>query len=380
MDLRLRTLLLPAILSFAAGHGHLTDVAQTLDGGLLRSWFSIRGPRSGAKDVTVVRMDRRSFKRLGIASGQSLSFKQFAAAIDKINAAKPKLIVLDVLFSQAAREPEDNADLCGAISRSPTVIASGVVSYIDTNPAGEQSLSWDHHVPVPEFAASAKQVVPLMVSRESDGSVTRISLARENDPMPLPQIPLLGPLRQFVKADIGQPGYHDLINYYGPPYFAPDVPVYKLLSPEENVPEEYFRGKVVLMGSVDIANTNPDGHDDSFSTPMSSAPMFGVEIHASIVQNLLDGGWIRRASRTAEGMVLGLVALAIGLAFVHLGLFRSFCVYLGVTALWAIGSYSAFAYGHFFIPGTLLFGVLLPLGLLVSAIHTWAKCHALAGQ
>jgi CHASE2 domain-containing sensor protein len=378
MDLRFRTLILPTLLGFAAAHGHLTDAAKTLDGGLLRNWFSLRGPRSVAKDVSVVRMDRRSFQRLGIPSGYGLSFKQFATAIDKINAAQPKLIVLDVFFSHAAKDSDENAAFSESLSRAPTVIASGMSSYVDTDPAGEQSLSWERHAPASVFAKSAKQVVPLMVSRDLHGAVSRISLAREEEPTPLPQIPLLQPLRDFVKKDIQPPGYHDLINYYGPPYFATDVPVYKLLSPDENVPEEYFRGKVVLMGSVDIANTNPDGHDDSFMTPVSSSPMYGVEIHAAITQNLLDGSWIRRASPTTEAKVLAVLGLAFGLAFVHLGLFRAFFVYLGAAGLWGVGSYAAFAYGYYFVPGTFLFCVLLPLGLLVTAIQSWVKWHKVA--
>lgn len=95
-----------------------------------------------------------------------------------------------------------------------------------------------------------------------------------------------------------------MINYYGPPGTFPRVSLADLL--EGEVPSGYFAGKLVLVGL-----TAP-GILDAVSTPVSQTRirMSGVEVHANILNNLLDQSAIREASslpRAAAVLVLSLL-------------------------------------------------------------------------
>lgn len=82
------------------------------------------------------------------------------------------------------------------------------------------------------------------------------------------------------------------------------IPIYKVLDGEVNPAQ--FAGSIVLIGPYAI------GFEDKYYTPASKKlEMFGVEIHANIIQSLLDGGIYSRASRPVALLlilVLGLLA------------------------------------------------------------------------
>lgn len=64
-------------------------------------------------------------------------------------------------------------------------------------------------------------------------------------------------------------------------YSYEHFPINKVLNGE--IPPEYFKNKIVLLG------TYSNGHEDSYLTTINhNIPMHGIEIHANILQNLLD--------------------------------------------------------------------------------------------
>ena len=71
------------------------------------------------------------------------------------------------------------------------------------------------------------------------------------------------------------------------------------------IPPDYFSGSVVLVGPY------ATGLQDEYLTPMSNTiPMFGVEIHANIIQSLLDGEYYERASMPVGMLVVALMFAA----------------------------------------------------------------------
>ena len=101
------------------------------------------------------------------------------------------------------------------------------------------------------------------------------------------------------------------------------ISIDKVLSGEVN--PAYFAGSVVLIGPYAI------GMDDSYYTPASkNTAMYGVAIHANIIQSLLDGNIYTRASQP-----VGIVIILI------LGLLAYF-IMERVRAKWAILIMAAF--------------------------------------
>ncbi len=99
--------------------------------------------------------------------------------------------------------------------------------------------------------------------------------------------------RDFVRPGLPAPGRWDLINYYGPPATLPSISLARLLDDGEEVPSEYFRDRVVFIGSQAVPELARGGSGEGLVPyPSLCEWMFGVEIHSTIAANLLDGTWL----------------------------------------------------------------------------------------
>jgi CHASE2 domain-containing sensor protein len=366
MTQRLRILLLSAFAALATLILLLPPVGPAIDLFALRALFSLRGPREFPKNVVLVRVDTRSAVQLGLP-GEQLRFADYAAALEKINSAHPRLVVFDMLFSTLSRDANANARLEKALSDSPSVIGSGFQTYVDTDLAGDQHYSLIRENPAAEFARSAKAVVPMLVGFENRVAST-ISLGDESYFMPVALQPHLDVLRRFVDPQVAAPGTNDLINFYGGPYSVPDVPIYELLKEGEQVSPEFFADKVVFVGAVDLPNSNPSGHDDSFITSESASPMWGVEVQATIVANLLDGSWLRRLSPNAERRVTVLAVYFFALVALSCTFQRTVQIAACAIAAWLIAAYLSFIYGLFFLPGAAAACLVFPALLMLKGV------------
>ncbi|MFA9422316.1 MAG: CHASE2 domain-containing protein, partial [Sedimentibacter sp.] len=72
------------------------------------------------------------------------------------------------------------------------------------------------------------------------------------------------------------------INFYGKPFDMECISYSSVLNGE--IPVEYFKNKIVLVGAYSL------GINDYYLTSIErQVPMYGIEIHANIIQNFLDG-------------------------------------------------------------------------------------------
>ena len=79
------------------------------------------------------------------------------------------------------------------------------------------------------------------------------------------------------------PWHRTYIKYADEPFAHEQIPYHMVMTGE--VPAEYFRDKIVLVGPYTVGIA-----DDYYFTPLApQVPMFGMEIHANIIQQLLTG-------------------------------------------------------------------------------------------
>jgi adenylate cyclase len=102
-----------------------------------------------------------------------------------------------------------------------------------------------------------------------------------------------------------------LIDYLGPPRTFPHVSIGDVLAGA--VPAETFRDKIVLVGAA------ATGIYDTRTTPFSTVHP-GVEIHASVIDNLVSGRFISRPTWSELYDVLAIVVLGALAAFGAAGL------------------------------------------------------------
>src|SRR5262249_53652436 len=109
------------------------------------------------------------------------------------------------------------------------------------------------------------------------------------------------------------------VNYYGPRDTFPSINFAQALDPE-GLPTGYFKDKIVLIGGRSTAGSLAVGRDE-FATPYStSSHQFspGLEIHATILLNLLRGEWLTRMPLNRETVFIIFIGFVAG----GLGFFR----------------------------------------------------------
>ncbi len=108
---------------------------------------------------------------------------------------------------------------------------------------------------------------------------------------------------KFIPTD---PQGHLLINYCGPPKTFPHYSVAEIL--RNNFAPGAFKDKVILVGATAV------GIYDMRNTPVS--PVFpGVEIHATVIDNILEGRFLKKPGWARIYDLLAIILLASGAGF-----------------------------------------------------------------
>lgn len=265
-----------------------------------------------------------------------------ADLIEKINEGEPGVIGFDVLFAEPSREEKEDKELAGAISEGGNVVLPNYGVFEGT--ARDEDITPEEVIsPVPKLKEDA-YVGHINTFPDDDGIVRRALIGfdtgdigidntekaeqgerevwsfawkiyekylenidieeekiRVDDPSEIPK----DRWRRFFIDYAGPPGAFEMISYN------------RVL--EGEIPPEYFEDKIVLVGPYTV------GIDDYYFTPMArNSPMFGVEVHANILQQMLREDYKEEVSFLVE---LGLLALvgAIGyVAFTKLSPFKAF--------------------------------------------------------
>src|SRR5438445_9176208 len=106
------------ILIVSASAGMLVDWNAAGIGRYARDWMMrARGPLPVPEDIAIVAIDEPSMARFG---GFPWSRQVFSRTLDALSAAKPKVIALDVLFTDPKAQEDDEA-LARAIGRAGNV-------------------------------------------------------------------------------------------------------------------------------------------------------------------------------------------------------------------------------------------------------------------
>ncbi|HQI15406.1 MAG TPA: adenylate/guanylate cyclase domain-containing protein, partial [Bacillota bacterium] len=147
------------------------------------------------------------------------------------------------------------------------------------------------------------------------------------------------------------------INYAGFPGDFEHVSYSQAISGE--IPPEYFEGRIVLVGSYTV------GIGDFYFTPMApEVPMYGMEIHANIIQNLIHGSYLKRAPYSASLLAIIVFGLAAAIGFNRLSPWRGVILLAVLAAGYLTAARLLFDKGYLI---SLLYPLLLlALGYLIA--------------
>jgi adenylate cyclase len=322
---------------------------QALEGAALDWRFRLRGPESPGPDVAIVAIDDRTLAELG---RWPFSRTQLAAAVDAVAADGARAIAFDLLLVGPEESGTGAADtaLAQAIERAgnvvipfafvfdpvaanvtdlPPAIAAAAIRLVVAPPgraAGLQTHPAGILAPLPSFLAAGRPA-HVTVFLEDDGSVRFAHPAIQFGDGTYPSLPLeaarlfLGLDRDDVAVERGAGitlGERTLptgssmalaIDFAGPGGTYPRSSLADIAGGA--FAPGTFRDKVVLIGPTAV------GLGDGFVTPFDPK-LPGVEVFATVVDDILSRGFLERSPRADVLDVLaialaGVLAAALGL-------------------------------------------------------------------
>ncbi len=373
-----------------------TPLVRALEERFLDLRFSLQPARPPSDEIVLVLIDDASIRDVG---RWPWSRRQIAEVIERAAGAGPRTIGIDLLFAEpeggASPAPGDRA-LASAIAGAGNVVlpfsfefgrAAGAAPVPDYVAAAAYRLvlSDGAEARVPEASALLAPIAPIGEAAAGlghanigldPGGAARFeypALAYAGDLYPSFALELarhylgLAPEQMAVELGRGvQLGQRFLptdeamrlvVNYRRPGHFR-TVPVAALLAGEE--PDAALAGRMVLIGGA------ATGVGGIFASPFTPA-LWGVERHATVIDNILGGDLIRRR----HGYVafdLGLLAaggLVIGLAAAHAGVLAATATFALVATAWAALAVLAFLRAGVWLD---LLLPLLGLGLIFAAV------------
>jgi len=403
-----------AIVVAAASAGILVDWQAPGIGRYTRDWLMrARGPLPVPEDIAVVAIDEPSMARFGRFPW---SRQVIARTIDALAAAHPKVIALDVLFTDPTTQ-EDDDNLARSIGHAGNVV---VAAQLTDSPVHGGPSRWLPPLPAIERAAAA--VGHVNAQTELDGTVRQVAIRLADDngrsyrAMPVEAVRIADGTPEegitdeqnallvgarTIRLDTAPPaiaiipsastrvlhGGRVTIDYIGPAgSFGPVT--YSLSDVVAGrVPAEKLRGKFVLIGataaSLGDRVASPFVRYTDARADQHGALMPGVEVLANAIHVILSSRYYTESSDLAAflwGATVALLTLLL-LEWAQGGreFLKQLGVLVGMAALVVLASYLAFLKLLFYPPMVaclVAFGCAGLLGLLRRSLVASARLDA----
>lgn len=344
-----------------------------------------RGPivteGTAPSEVVIVAIDEASVGRLGRFALWPRSFH--AKLLDRLREAGVRTVAFDLLLTEADTLPEAvleaRADEIARAGVADPSAAARVLAGLGGDRllaeamrrAGDVWLAWDPATrtpPVQSLMAAAAGIGHVGVGADPDGIVRRVK-ARAAGGAPALAVAAARSFRGAPpEGDEAEPMPGEgevLLDFLGPPGSFLTLSYADVL--EGTVPPALLRDRLVFVGATAA------GLGDRFATPFSP-DMPGVEVHATLASQFLEGRWLRDGAAWAPWITL---AATVPTAFVVSWLppLAALMAALAVLAVLLVVSMEAFAQA----------GILLPLafpalGWTMAALLTSAYRVGVEGR
>jgi adenylate cyclase len=321
---------------------------------------SLRGPIPVHPDIAIIAIDDKSIQALGRFPWTR---QQYVRLLERLEVAKPKVLLFDVFFPEAESAEVDQA-LAEAIRRAGNVVLATTFEF------DRQFRVVGSTGSLPRMERAAAGIAHINLIPEEDGVNRRNLLAIERDGQAVPSLGLAAAMHtlgepQFSAASfrvqLGErsipvgPDGELWINYTGAPGNYPRYAFVDVV--EGRVDPALLRGKTVFLGATAL------GVYDMRVTPFhANTP--GVEVHAAVADDILSQRYIHRTGLQSLFDLVMIVGLG-GLAFALTARLR---LHRAIPAVLALGAaYLGLSY-WLFLQGQWVSMVYPPLAALLALL------------
>ncbi len=336
--------------------------------------FRIRGPLKPPEEIVIAAIDEKSLERLG---RWPWSREVISRLIDRLAAADAAVVGMDIIF---AEKDLHDGKLAESIRAASNVILPLVFDFTSGPPPRSDELTSitpltairnpGHLAKYPPITAHGA-LLPVEALRDNSMAVGHINMLPDRDGTVrweslvisymnsfYPSLSLqmasayLGIPQQQILIDAGRnveagpttiptdAWGRTAINYYGPGGTFTHIPIVDIL--DGTAPAERLANSIVLVGATAV------GIYDLRVTPFSAA-MPGVEKHASVIASILEKRFIRKASRTANLLILVTSGLLLTFTMTRVRLIGSIIVTLLILLVLTTAAIMLFANAGLFI-------------------------------
>ena len=335
--------------------------AEGLERAGLDILFQRRGELPPPPQVAVVALDTDSYAALELDPKSTWPRGLHAQLIRTLKDAGAKAVAFDVLFEAAGRDPEQDEALRSAMEDTGIVVIGATVELVQDAMFNRAKLiePWE------PFAQAAARVGEVNLPADPDGFIRSAWLSPDDRS---------GLALSAYEVATGDTSHHAdqdsrFLDYYGRARRIKTVSFYQAIEPEKYLPKDFFRGRIVFVGLSETAAAG-QAAKDAFPTPFTGAAgdtTYGVEIHATIAANLIDGRQIDLLPGWLETALLLLMPVVALLAFTYLRPVGGAVALVVLAVLPWLGAYAAFQRG-LWIPVVIPSAIQLPLAYMVSLI------------
>lgn len=310
--------------------------------------------------ILLINIDEASLARIG---KWPWNRNIHAQLIDKLAAAGPRTILLDVLMSEPANETDDAA-LADSMRKSGAVFLP-----LNFHSPGSDGKAYDTEYPLPAVGAAAKGVGHVNITFDNDGIVRRVNLCFASDDRRWPHLAELvyrngsAPSRAFASM----PGCRqDLLLPYAPRDSYSEISFADAL--EGGIPEQLVKGRDIIIGATAA------GMGDNYPAPFSDGGIVsGSEIMANMVAALRRDAFITPAPTWQIALLSLLPMWLLMLGFLRWQPRTALIVSLCLIATVLLASTGALSASIWFPPGAALIGI-----ILVYPLWGWRRLQAMS--
>lgn len=300
--LTLREYIAMAVLASVVIGLSISSVGSFVDRVNIDALFSARGPQTPSSDIVVVAIDEPSYLNLNVPMATAWPRNLHVKLIERLRSAGATRVVFDMLFINESDNPSADREFADALGTMPTVLGASVSMAQQATLNGSFLLEQViRPAAVFEQRAAGLGIVGLP---QEGGRIWRFLTDRS---ALFPDGRSLAEVALGAEGSYIPPGPRDLINYYGPTPTIRRFSYHDVIAPEQRIPPEAFKDKIVFVGLTLQSRTGPSQRE-AFTTPYD-AGMFGTEIHATAASNILTKDWIHRLPQVGDWIIVAALAL-----------------------------------------------------------------------
>jgi adenylate cyclase len=256
--------------------------------------------------VILVYLDEQSAKQLHQPIDDVWNRALHVRLVDRLTQDNARLVFYDIVFDQPAPDLAADVAFADSIQRNRKVILGATLEKIER--MGGVSRKTVAAPTKPLRKAAAGWGILAFDPVDPDYGVREIFLGTSLVPSATWKAAQV--LGAGITRESRETAVNFWVNYYGPRDTFPSINFAQALDPE-GLPPGYFKDKIVLVGGRSTVGSLALGRDE-FATPYStSSHQFspGLEIHATILLNLLRGEWLTRMSENWESILVVVTGL-----------------------------------------------------------------------